>query len=185
MSDEPITAPEADPAERISTLEAELAREREAASEYMRKWQLSQADFANFRRRTEQGGARQMRLEVARAMGPVLAALDTFERAFQTLPVTLRALSWIDGMSLIHMQLHAALEAAGIREMETLPGDAFDPARHESIGEVDAADVTPGHVAVVAQRGYLVEADVLRPALVQLARAAPAQAVKEDAVENS
>src|SRR5579862_4684209 len=34
--------------------EEQVAKEREAATEYMNRWQRTQADFANFKRRAEQ-----------------------------------------------------------------------------------------------------------------------------------
>jgi hypothetical protein len=51
------------------------------------------------------------------------------------------------------------------------PGQPFDPNRHEGIGEVETDAHPEGHVAVVVQRGYEARGLLLRPALVQVARA--------------
>src|SRR5260370_41513382 len=37
--------------ERIAALEAELNKERDAATDYMQRWQRAQADYSNFSRR--------------------------------------------------------------------------------------------------------------------------------------
>src|SRR6516164_9958261 len=39
---------------RVEELEQALAKERDAATDYMGRWQRAQADFANFRRRQQQ-----------------------------------------------------------------------------------------------------------------------------------
>jgi len=42
------------PTSDVAELQRQLAQEREAATDYMQRWQRSQADFANFRRRLQQ-----------------------------------------------------------------------------------------------------------------------------------
>jgi len=82
------SAPGAD--ERIAELERQLATERDAATDYMQKWQRAVADFTNFKRRAQQEQEQRDQLFAAQALAPVLHALDSFERAFATLPDSLR-----------------------------------------------------------------------------------------------
>ena len=156
---------------RVAELEAQLAHEREAATDYMQRWQHAQADFANFRRRAQQEQEQRETLIAGRVIATLLPAVDSIERAFATLPPTLRGFSWIDGIGLIHLQMLNAFAAHGVQAIETEPGQPFDPTRHQPIGEVEAAEVPAGHVAVVVQRGFTAKGLLLRPALVQLARA--------------
>lgn len=156
---------------RVAQLEREVASERDAATDYMQRWQRAQADFSNLKRRTQQEHEQAQRLAGARALAGILPAVDSFERAFATLPPTLRAFSWIDGIGLVHLQLHGALQAAGIQAFSPDHGSAFDPMREQAIGDVETRDAAPGMVAVVVQQGYLLGDLVLRPALVQIARA--------------
>jgi molecular chaperone GrpE len=157
-------------AERIAALEAELNKERDAATDYMQRWQRAQADYSNFRRRAQQEQEQQQQVYRAQALAIVLPAMDTLERAFATVPATLRAYSWIDGVALVHLQLEGALRNAGVAPIEVEIGAAFDPQRHEAIGEIDAPEVAVGRIAAVIQRGYLLGDLLLRPTLVQLAR---------------
>jgi len=157
--------------QRVTELESELAKEREAATDYMSRWQRTQADFSNLRRRAQQEQEQLQRLAGANALAGILPALDSFERAFSTLPPTLRHLSWIDGIGLVHLQLHGALQAAGIKAFAPDRGAVFDARREQSIGEIETSEVPPGTVATVVQPGYELGDLVLRPALVQLARA--------------
>jgi molecular chaperone GrpE len=157
--------------QRVAELERELAKERDAATDYMNRWQRAQADFANFRRRAQQDQEQLQRAFAAEAARVILPAVDSFERAFASLPESLAHFTWIDGVALIQLQLQRTLDAVGVRPLALAPGHAFDPLRHEAIGEIETADHPAGAVAAVVQRGYEIAGTVLRPALVQLARA--------------
>ncbi len=161
------------PADRLAELEQQLAREREAATDYMQRWQRAQADFANFRRRLQQEQEQHDRQLVAEALAPVLLALDSFERAFRTLPQSLRHFSWIDGIALIELQLRRTLDIYGIQPIEARPGQPFDAVRHQAIGEVETDEHPAGTIAEVIQQGYQHATGnmILRPTLVQLAKA--------------
>lgn len=156
--------------ERIATLEAELTREREAATDYMNRWQRAQADFSNFKRRAQQEQEQIEALAAGRVIASLLPAVDSFERAFATLPPTLRTYSWIDGVALVHLQVLNAFNANGVQAIETTPGQPFDPKVHQAIGEIETNEHPAGHVAVVVQRGYEARGMLIRPALVQVAR---------------
>lgn len=168
-SDAPIKT-EGSAEERIAALERQLAAERDAATEYMQRWQRSAADFTNYKRRFQQEQEQRERLLAAQALAPVLNALDSFERAFSTLPDSLRGYTWIEGVALVDYQLRHALDAQGIAETPAEVGQPFDPAHHQAVGEVETDQHPDGHIAVLLQRGYEVAGVLLRPALVQLAR---------------
>jgi len=169
-------------AARIAELERELATEREQGMDYMRRWQNAQADLANLRRRMQQEQEQRDRLLTWNALAPVVTALDSLERAFLSLPPTLCAYSWIDGIALVDLQLRRALEAQGIRPLATEPGQSFDPQRHQVIGEIETTEYGEGLIAIVLQQGYEAGPMLLRPALVQVARApkAASEAVQGD-----
>jgi molecular chaperone GrpE len=165
-------SPDAAPVDRVAELEAELEKERTAATDFMQRWQRAQADYSNFRRRTEQERDQQQKLYRAQGLAILLPALDTLERAFATLPETLRSYSWIESVALVQLQLEGTLRNAGVEPIEVEVGAAFDPRRHEAIGEVESMEVPAGRVAAVIQRGYALGDLLLRPTLVQLSRGA-------------
>lgn len=167
---------DADTAARIAALESKVAElevrvqsERDAATDYMNRWQRAQADFSNFKRRTQAEQEQRDTVAAARVIAMLLPALDSFERAFASLPETLRGFSWIDGVALVDLQLRRTLDAHEVRPIAVEPGSPFDPQRHQSIGEVESETLPAGSVAVVVQQGYESRGLVLRPALVQLA----------------
>lgn len=169
---------------RVAELESQLAHEREAATDYMNRWQRAQADFANFKRRSQQDQQQIQRALAAEAARLILPALDSFERAFSSLPSSLRSLTWINGVALVEQQLAQALSLTGLQPIAAEPGHSFDPTKHEAIGEVESAEHPAGSVAVIVQRGYHIEGFVLRPALVQLAKAKAAESATAPAAES-
>jgi len=159
------------PDARIAELERLLAVERTAATDYMQRWQRAVADFTNFKRRAQQDQEQHERLFAAQALAPVLHALDSFERAFASLPESLRGFTWIEGVALVEYQLRHALEAQGIAEVAAEPGQPLDPTRHQAVGEIVTDEHPAGHIAALLQRGYQTASVLIRPALVQVARA--------------
>lgn len=162
---------------QIAELQRQLDQERDQATDYMRRWHTAQADFANYKRRAQQEQEQREKLLAAQALAPVLSAIDSMERAFQTLPPKLRSFSWIEGIALVELQLRRALELQGIRAIEAEPGQPFDPTRHEPIGESESSEHADGAIAVVAQRGYEAQGLLIRPALVLIARKPKAASV--------
>ncbi|MCY3912803.1 MAG: nucleotide exchange factor GrpE [Chloroflexi bacterium] len=136
-----------------------------------------QADFANYRRRTE-ADARERALFANMAIAfDILRVIDGFERAFQTLPGELRLLSWVDGIALTQAQLLGVLEAHGVTPIECKRGDPIDTAIHEVVMS-DEGD-GPMAVAEQLQRGYRMQDRVLRPTLVKSAPAASLESEPE------
>src|SRR6185312_10884953 len=57
---------------RIAKLERQLGAERDAATDYMQKWQRAVADFTNFKRRAQQEQEQRDQMFAAQALAPVL-----------------------------------------------------------------------------------------------------------------
>lgn len=129
-----------------------------------------QADFANYRRRSE-SEARERGLFANMAIAfDILRVIDGLERAFQTLPGELRLLSWVDGIALTQAQMLGVLEAHGVKPIDCTRGDPIDTSIHEVVMSDDGDG--PMAVAEQLQRGYRMHDRVLRPTLVKAAPAA-------------
>jgi molecular chaperone GrpE len=161
--------------DQLAQVLSDLEAERDHATDYMHKWQRAQADMSNFRRRVQQEEEQFAAMAAAQAMALVLPALDSFERAFKTLPESLQRLTWIEGIFLVESQLRRTLEAHGVSPFEPQPGDALDATRHQPVAQAETTAHPEGAVVEVVQRGYELNGRVLRPALVRIARA-PADA---------
>ena len=158
---EPGTEPEIDINDPEALVRA-LAEEKEKAEQYLANWQRAQADFANHKRRVEQEMAELGKFANRQLLASILPAIDELERAFDAIAPQLAENSWAEGFQLIGRKLWTALEAQGLREMETL-GKEFDPNFHEAAGHGCGEE---GIVVKELQKGYLLHDRVIRPAMV-------------------
>ena len=145
-----------------ASLQAELASLREQSETHYRNWQRSAADFINFKRRVEQDRAESARLANAAVVINLTPVFDALDRAVGTVDAPPAGLNWVQGVVAIHRKFSQMLEAMGVREIEA-SGHAFDPARHEAIGQQAGEE---GKVIHVVKKGYLLGDKVLRPAMV-------------------
>ena len=156
-----MDTPETDAAERAATAD-EVERLRRALDEAQERHLRLRADFDNLRRRSarEQEAAR---LEGRRAaLGPLLAVLDTLERALaagSTDP------DFYEGVAATQRLFINALREAGAEPMETV-GRPFDPKVHEAVATVPPNGRSPGTVAREVRRGWRLGDSLLRPAQV-------------------
>jgi molecular chaperone GrpE len=161
----------ADTTDDLETLRAELAEMEQKADEYLRLAQRAQADFINYKRRTEEERQQQALnagLSVLQRLFPVL---DDFQRALASASDAERQSGWGQGISLVERNLRGVLAAEGVEPIGGV-GDEFDPRLHEALGSAPSADVAEGHVVQVVRQGYRKGERVLRPTQVVIARRA-------------
>jgi molecular chaperone GrpE len=154
-----------DPAE----LKKLLLQERGKAAEYLDNWRRAAADFSNYKKRIEKDNAEFTKYANTLLITRLLPVLDDFERAFQTVPDNLRALTWVDGIFLIARKMTAILEAEGLKPIEALH-QPFDPRFHEAVIHEETETHEDGIVIAELQRGYKLNERVIRPTLVKVAK---------------
>lgn len=152
------------------TLQKVVADLKARSSEYLDGWQRARAEFSNYKKRQESDYVTQRAMSTSVLIAKLLPVLDDFERASKTLAPSLRDMTWIEGVLLIHRKMQLILESEGIKLIEVKPNDTFDPAIHEAVSQDDAEGIVSGHVIDELQRGYKVGDRVIRPSLVRVAR---------------
>lgn len=167
---------------RIQELEKELASEREKATDYMNRAMRAQAEISNVRKRLQQDLSLALKDTLKAVVYEQLAVLDSFDRAFTALPKEFQHFSWVEGISMIQTQLYGILHRTGIIPIET-QGKIFNPIEHEAVAYEDTSAYPEETVTAELQRGYKLHDQVLRPALVKLARA-PQTAATGNETEN-
>jgi molecular chaperone GrpE len=155
---------------RIETLEKELAAEREKATDYMNKAMRAQAEMSNTRKRLQQELSIALRDALKMVVYEQLAVLDSFDRAFTSLPKEFQHFTWVEGIGLIQTQLFGNLQRAGVTLIESV-GKPFNPIEHEAVAYEETSNYPEDTVTSELQRGYKLQDQVLRPALVKIARA--------------
>jgi molecular chaperone GrpE len=149
-------------ADDTETLKEALATEKAKAEANLAGWQRAQADFINYKQRSEQEKKEAIKFANSLLMLDLLPVLDDFERAFASIPNRLVKFSWVDGIRLIERKFQATLEAQGLSPIKAA-GEPFDPYQHEAVRQDIGEE---GIVIEEAQKGYEYKDRVIRPSKV-------------------
>ena len=146
----------------VESLKKALDEAKVQAETNLSGWQRIQADFLNYKRRTENEKEETVRYANTALMLSLLPVLDDLERAFASVPVKTSKQSWLEGVILIERKLRASLEAQGLSPIEAL-GEPFDPNLHEAVMHEKGSD---GIIIREMLRGYKLYDRVIRPSRV-------------------
>ncbi len=160
-----LTGVEFDDADEAEIVETdELTVLRAERDEYLEQLRRALADFANFRKRTDQDRAVMRQLANRDLLMQVVDVQDDFNRALSAIPEDQRGNGWVSGTAMIEKKLQTVLERAGVSQLEAL-GQPFDPAVHEAVASDPGSS---GEIVVeVFRTGYKLGDQVLRAAMVR------------------
>ena len=162
-----------------ASLEKELAEAKKKADEYLANWQRSQADFTNYRRRTEQEKLDLGKYANGTLFCDILPVLDDLELALNHVPDKYASMDWVEGVRLVEKKFKSILEKQGVKPVCAL-GMSFDPALHEAIKQEKGPE---GAVIAEVQKGYTLGDRLLRPSRVIVGSGE--EQVDEEAEENA
>ena len=131
-----------------------------------------QAEFDNFRKRTERERAEQSQYASMEVVGDLLPILDDFERA---LTADSSSPEYAKGIHMIYQRMGESLKKTGLEPVEAI-GKPFDPHLHQAIERVETNDAPDHTVLGEFQRGYYFKGKLLRPSMVKVAVPAAARA---------
>jgi molecular chaperone GrpE len=162
-----ITTPDTDTDE--ATLDQDQQVEQlKAELEQLRAQSLvERADIENQRKRMERDVRNACRFANKQLLGDLLPVFDSLEAALANAP---DADPLRDGVVLILRELSRVAGNNGLVEIAPVAGDAFDPAHHQAMSVVEAHGIEPHAVAQVFQKGFMLHEQLLRPALVAVAK---------------
>ena len=168
------TTPKDQPAEgddtaTLDTLQANLEEAERERGQYKALLQRVQADFLNYKRRTEEERQEMVKHTSADLILKLLPILDDFQRALDHVPANTDEAQWMEGMSLVERKFQALLEAEGVNRIQA-QGQRFDPWEHEALFHEESSEEPEGTVLRVIRDGYKLHDRVLRPAQVSVAR---------------
>ena len=176
-SEEELTNEVGTEVEDVESLKQALAEEKARAETNLAGWQRAQADFVNYKRRTEQEKEEIGNFANSMLVFNLLPILDDLERALDSISDDIAGLGWVDGIILIERKLRGILEAQGLSPIEAL-GEPFDPYLHEAVRQDKGEE---GMVVEELQKGYKFCDRVIRPSRVVVGNGA----VKEEGDDTS
>lgn len=147
--------------------QGELARLKAEAEESQTRLLRAQADFDNFRRRTQKEKEELGKYASMKLVTELIPVIDNFERAMATVPEGPETESFAKGIQMIFRQLETVLGNEGLTAMETV-GQPFNPEFHQAIMQVESDEHEEGIVVEEVQKGYMLKDKVLRPAMVKV-----------------
>lgn len=141
-----------------------LAKAQEEIADLKSTVQRTQADFINYKRRTEEEKMRISAMANESIIIELLGVIDNFERALANPGNTEKA--FVDGVELIKKQILDLMQKYDVKE---IPTDIdFDPNFHYAVMQEDAEE--SGKILEVFQKGYTLKDKVIRPSMVKVSK---------------
>ena len=127
------------------------------------------AEFDNYRKRVERERRELSEAAAADLIRDILPIIDDLERAMAAAGTTADS-ALVKGIELTHRQLMDQLRRRGVEPVDSI-GQIFDPQVHEAVGSLPADGRPDGEVVAEFRKGYRAGGRLLRPAMVQVAKA--------------
>ena len=156
----------------IEELERRLAEKDRIVQEELSKYRQASLEFEQARARMRKELAKDAERSRREVLISLLEVVDNLDRAIDAArrgpDGSGNAL--LQGVEMVRQQFLSKLEGFNVSRIAS-EGEPFDPALHEAVTTVPASDGTPdGHVAGIVRHGYRIGDEVLRPALVAVAK---------------
>jgi molecular chaperone GrpE len=124
-----------------------------------------QAEFENFRKRTEKERSEYLQYAAMDMVRDLLPILDDFERA---LKVEGANPEYARGIDMIYNRMYETFRKMGLEPIAS-EGKTFDPNLHQAVERVETKDSPDGTILGEFQRGYMFKGKLLRPTMVKVA----------------
>jgi molecular chaperone GrpE len=130
------------------------------------------ADYDNFRKRARRETQDAELRSKEDFLREVLPVFDNLERAVQHAGSATDVKSLADGISMVMRLFGDTLSKLGIERVPAV-GQAFDPAVHEAVQQLETSEFPPGTIAAEVQAGYRLGDRLVRPSMVVVAKPTP------------
>ncbi len=169
-----VQAPSVKPS-YVEDLERRLAEKDEQLQDHIVRYREAAREFDESRARLRREVWRDIERGRRAFIAELLEILDNLDRAIDASrqDASDGADALLQGIELVRQLFLAKLDGISVKKLEPV-GQTFDPAHHEAISTVSTNDPAQDHVVVgVAKAGYMIGDEILRPALVAVARYEP------------
>ena len=153
-------------AEKVTDINAKLEEKKlkDEIADMNDKYQRLQAEYANYRRRTNEEKETIGIFANEKIMAELIPVIDNMERALDSAD---KGTPVYQGIELVYKQLLDTLAKFGLQEIEAEDGP-FDPNFHQAVMQDHICGVEPGKVVDVLQKGYKLNEKVVRATMVKV-----------------
>ena len=157
-----------------------LEAEKKRSEDYLTRLKYLQADFENFKKRSDRQIEEAKKYCTERLVTQLLDVQDELEMALKTSQTADSAKSLIEGVQMTLKKLRKVLEQEGVTPIECEAGKVFNPACHHAVSAAERDDVEACVVTEEVRKGYKMKDKVIRPSIVKVAvKSSKSQKVKE------
>lgn len=155
---------------KLDNKDGQISNSEKEIKELKMGWQRTQADFENFRKKTENEKYENLMFAKAEFMTKLTPVLDNFRRAFEHAPDQEKDVEWVNGVKQIEKQLEDILFQEGLEKIPANTGDKFDPNFHEAISCEENKDIAADCIIAEIESGWMFQGKVLKVAKVRVSR---------------
>jgi len=146
----------------------ELEDARRLADEHLDRFRRLQAEFDNYRKRTDREREENVKYANEKLIGELLLVYESLERGVESAKNCGNP-SIAEGMQMVQRQFREILEREGLSGIPAV-GVKFDPFRHEAVMLTSTASGEDNMVVEELQRGYMLKNKVLRYSKVRVSK---------------
>ena len=149
----------------LSETKKMLKEKTKTADDYLSKLQWLQAEFENFRKRSDKEKNDYVKYANKNLIMKLLDSVDDLERIMNNI----KDKEITDGLNMIYKNFLHVLENEGLKKIDA-SGKNFDPYKHEAFLQVIDNSKSENTVLEELQKGYMLNENVIRPAKVKISK---------------
>ncbi len=169
--EEEAARPDTEPTDGLAA-RAELEAKTREYEDLFDKYMRLLAEFDNYKKRTAKERDQYQQFANEEFLKEWLPIIDNMDRALRHARESQAPPAVVEGWALVLKQAHDLLARAGVTPIDSV-GAPFNPEFHQAIAQRETDDAEEGTVIEEAQRGYVMNGRLLRPALVTVAKPGP------------
>ena len=156
-------------AEDVDAHQQELMVLKKQVEENLDKAIRAQAELDNVRKRSLRDVQNAHKYALEKFANELLPVIDSMELGINAAASSEEENTLKEGMDLTLKMFRDVLEKYEIKEVES-EGEKFDPEKHEAVSIQEVEGSESGAVAIVLQKGYVLNDRLIRPAMVVVAK---------------
>lgn len=171
VSSDEENAPKEEISSEEKSHEKKLEAEIKKSAELSRKALYLQADLANAQRQAERRIAEARDEASIRYVEELISVKEDLERALVVVSEPKQLTALTEGLGMLLSKIDSFLDGEEVRRIDVSKGAELDTRYHEVVAYSEQPGNKDGSIVSVVRNGYTLRGKVIKPALVEVARA--------------